>query len=120
MTNGTVELIARATRAVVEPSVARNLISEWNTEERLLATVQAGGFSKENLQGTLETTAWAPRTEGILDSLSTSFWSPLKDGSEDSMRRWNQALRKRMTIKEKQSGSIEMIAWVCVAKKMTA
>jgi len=111
-------LLARAALAVQAPPADLAPKDEWQTDEKLILTVHVGGFKMRNIQVFVEEEVWeGGSADGIVDSYSTPFWNVLKDGTEESNVKWRKAVRKQLTPEERESGSIDMIAWVCVAEK---
>ncbi|KAJ4220918.1 hypothetical protein NW759_006988 [Fusarium solani] len=115
---GVPKLVADATAAVRAPHFFSPTDNGWDAKEKLVSTVQAGGFKIGDIQVTMEKTAWGKGSaDGIVEALSSSFWNPLHDGSPEATSKWQRALRGQLTPLQKETGAIDMIAWVCVAKK---
>ncbi|RSL82819.1 hypothetical protein CEP51_004921 [Fusarium floridanum] len=115
---GVPKLVADATAAVGAPHFFSPTDNGWDTKKKLVSTVKAGGFKTDNIQVTVEKTAWEKENaDGIVEALSSPFWNPLHDGSPEATSKWQKALREQLTPLQQKTGAIDMIAWVCVAEK---
>ncbi|EEU41473.1 uncharacterized protein NECHADRAFT_87589 [Fusarium vanettenii 77-13-4] len=115
---GVPKLVADATTAVGAPRFFSPTDNGWDAKEKLVSTVQAGGFEIGDIQVTVEKTAWEKGSgDGVVEALSSSFWNPLHDGTPEATSKWQNALRQQLTPQQKETGAIDMIAWACVAKK---
>ncbi|RSL98700.1 hypothetical protein CDV31_012485 [Fusarium ambrosium] len=115
---GVPKLVGDATAAVEAPHFFSPTDNGWGTKEKLVSTVQAGGFKSNHIRLTVEKTAWEKGSaDGILEALSSSFWNPFDDGTPEATSKWQKALREQLTPSQKETGAIDMIAWVCIANK---
>ena len=115
---GVQQLVGRATEAVGAPRFRSPMDNDWDTKEKLKLTVHGGGFSLENTQVVVEKTCFdRGNADGIVQALSAAFWNPLHDGTSDATLRWQKALRESLTPAEEATGSVDMISWVCFARK---
>jgi SAM-dependent methyltransferase len=107
---------------VIRPGSTQRVIPldpVWNTSEKLKEVMVAGGFAADKMKIFQASTIWGNETAGgLVDALSGPFWHGImKDWSDEEKGKWKETLLKVMTDEEKSTGSLEMIAWVCVAKK---
>lgn len=115
---GVPHLVGRATEAVGAPRFRLPTDNGWDTKEKLVSTVHGGGFAPEDTQVVIEQTCFERgNADGIVEALGAPFWNPLHDGTLEAKLRWQKALRESLTPTEEASGSVDMISWVCLAKK---
>ncbi|KAI0841438.1 S-adenosyl-L-methionine-dependent methyltransferase [Hypoxylon sp. FL0890] len=94
---------------------------EWLTREKPLSIMQAGGFSSGHI-GVFESSPnWeCGSEEGIVEALSSPMWTAkLWEGwSLDEICRWYDEVRKQLRDGERETGTLEMSAWTCIAQKV--
>lgn len=91
---GVPKLVADATAAVGAPHFFSPTDNGWDAKEKLVSTVQAGGFKIDDIRVTMEkTTLEQGSADGIVEALSSSFWNPLHDGTLEATSKWQKALR---------------------------
>ncbi|RKK80780.1 hypothetical protein BFJ71_g15828 [Fusarium oxysporum] len=116
---GVAKIAQGAARALGVDYVTSPIKDGWDTKERLLSVVEAGGFRTENVKVAIEqTTIEKGDGEGIVKSMSSSFWRPsVEDWRAEDKQRWTAAVRAQLTPEQRRTGSVSMVAWICVAKK---
>jgi ubiquinone/menaquinone biosynthesis C-methylase UbiE len=91
----------------------------WKTKEKLQEVMVASGFPADKMHIFESTTIWGNGdADALVEALSGPFWKGIMaDWSNEEKGNWRGSLLKVLTDKEKVTGSIDMTAWVCVAKK---
>ncbi|KAJ3527285.1 hypothetical protein NM208_g10778 [Fusarium decemcellulare] len=91
----------------------------WDTKEKLLSTVEAGGFKFQNLQIVVEQTVYeGAEGNDIVAELSFYLQNRLKDKlPRDRHAALEDVVREQLSPVEMERATIDMIAWVCVAAK---
>ncbi|KAI1758121.1 S-adenosyl-L-methionine-dependent methyltransferase [Xylaria castorea] len=95
---------------------------KWMTSEHLVSVMTAGGFGAESMQLSTAEPDWCLGSlDGLLKSLSSPMWTSqfCKGWTQEEMGRWTGEVEKQLTEKEKATGTLSMIAHICVAKKET-
>ncbi|KAJ3547918.1 hypothetical protein NM208_g1266 [Fusarium decemcellulare] len=115
---GIPQLMGRASAAVGSPPAMSPMDNGWNTKEKLLSIVHDGGFRTDDVEIKMIQTQWeGGSADGIIEALSAPFWNPLHDGTSEATSTWQKALRENLTPEQKKTGSVDMLAWACLAKK---
>ncbi|KAI1826984.1 S-adenosyl-L-methionine-dependent methyltransferase [Xylaria intraflava] len=113
-------IMGLALEAVRPGSDVPDLDPKWSTSEHLAAVMEGGGFRVENTRLYEEAPNWALGSlDGLLEGLRSPFWTAAycKGWSEGEMSRWKEEMEKQLTEKERATGTLEMVAHVCVARK---
>ncbi|KAI1468262.1 S-adenosyl-L-methionine-dependent methyltransferase [Daldinia caldariorum] len=93
---------------------------EWLTKEKPSSVMEAGGFHKDQIETFEAEPNWeCGSEEGIVKALNSPLWtSKIFEGwSHEEIGRWNGEIRKQLRDTEKKTGTLEMSAWICVARK---
>lgn len=115
---GIPQLLKRTAASVGAPQTLAPTDNGWDTKERLHSTVQEGGFEEGNIEIDVVPSKWeAGSADGIAQALSAPFWNSLHDGTPEATSRWQKAVRENLTPQQEETASIDMIAWLCLAKK---
>ncbi|KAI1402186.1 S-adenosyl-L-methionine-dependent methyltransferase [Hypoxylon fuscum] len=93
---------------------------EWLTKEKLVSVMEAGGFPSDQIKISESSPNWETGSgEGAVKALSSPMWTAkLWEGwSNEEKIRWGGEIRKQLRDHEKETGILEMSAWICVARK---
>ncbi|OGM41102.1 hypothetical protein ABOM_010441 [Aspergillus bombycis] len=111
-------LLAQATAAASCSCFTQPTDGAWGTKEKLVSTVKDGGFATHNIQVVVEETKFdRGNGDGIAEALSRPSWNPLHDGTSEATLKWQSILREQMTPTQRENGTLDMISWVCIARK---
>lgn len=92
----------------------------WETKEKLEETMKAGGFPGEHMVIRDAVAGWENDSlDDIVEALSSPFWTAkIWEGwSGDETARWKDEIVRQLTEREKMTATLDMIGWVCVARK---
>ncbi|XXG96670.1 hypothetical protein Hte_002960 [Hypoxylon texense] len=93
---------------------------EWTTKEKLVRVMGEGGFSIGQVE-VLETSPnWeCGSEEEVVRALSSPMWTArIWEGwTTEEIGRWGDEIRNQLRDQEKQTGTLEMSAWIYVARK---
>jgi ubiquinone/menaquinone biosynthesis C-methylase UbiE len=113
--------VRRAQKAVRPDSTPWELPigEEWFTEEKLRQVLESGGFKGGNIQIQTRTVSYRGRDlDDLVDIMEAAFSSAITGGwSEEDRAKLPAALRESLSDVEKANASIEMVAYVAVARK---
>ncbi|KAF2672357.1 S-adenosyl-L-methionine-dependent methyltransferase [Microthyrium microscopicum] len=91
---------------------------EWLTQEKLRDVMVAGGFTGDLVVDEAATVWNAKTKEEFLDSLTGTFWSRIwADWTAEEQATIRPEMEKLTPVDDKGEVNLEMVAWVCVAKK---
>ncbi|KAL4995745.1 S-adenosyl-L-methionine-dependent methyltransferase [Aspergillus recurvatus] len=101
--------------ALWEPPLAK----DWYTQEKLISGLVAGGFDREKIQIFTASVGYRGKDVGdLIDIMKMGFLGQVASGwSEEEKDQWVRELPKALTEREKESATIDMIAWVAVVQK---
>ncbi|RHZ49629.1 hypothetical protein CDV55_101717 [Aspergillus turcosus] len=90
----------------------------WFTEERLRQVLEAGGFEAGNVQIQTRTVGYRGNDlDDLVDRMKTAFAVATEGWSEEEREKWPGALRDSLSEAERANASVEMVAYVAVARK---
>ncbi|KAI2626538.1 S-adenosyl-L-methionine-dependent methyltransferase [Hypoxylon sp. NC1633] len=116
------ELIQGAV-AAIRPDGERELwdmAPEWATKEKLQSVMEGGGFARDRIEVTEASPNWECGSgEGIVKTLHSPRWTgkAWEKWSPEEISRWDDEVWKQLRDDERETGILEMTAWVCVARK---
>ncbi|KAL2812939.1 S-adenosyl-L-methionine-dependent methyltransferase [Aspergillus granulosus] len=92
---------------------------DWYTQEKLTQVLVSAGFETEKIQILTKSVGYRGKDLGdLLDIVKTGFLAIVTNGwSEEEKEQWVKELPNALTEQEKESASIEMVAWIAVAQK---
>ncbi|KAH8646322.1 S-adenosyl-L-methionine-dependent methyltransferase [Xylariales sp. PMI_506] len=94
---------------------------EWRTKEKLVAVMEAGGFTAEQMQVWDENVRWeASGLDDIVESFISPPWAAeliWKGWTPEEMGRIGAEVVKQLSDEQRETASITNVGWVCVAKK---
>ncbi|KAI1329435.1 S-adenosyl-L-methionine-dependent methyltransferase [Xylariaceae sp. FL0255] len=130
------QIMAAAVEAIRPGSKLNNdLDPRWETIEFLESVMHEGGFSssrirtkdgdKKTSEGeslkTVETTVdyTVGSAAAIVEALSLPIWKSMfcKGWNDAELARWGPEVEKQLTDREKETGTLQMVAIICVARK---
>ncbi|KAI1144384.1 hypothetical protein F5Y05DRAFT_25678 [Hypoxylon sp. FL0543] len=94
---------------------------EWLTKDKPLSVMEAGGFFSGHIQVIDSSPNWeCGSEEGIVEALSSPMWTAKlwEEWSADEIGRWGDEIRRQLRGEEKETGILEMSAWICIAQKV--
>ncbi|OTB08316.1 hypothetical protein M426DRAFT_316943 [Hypoxylon sp. CI-4A] len=94
---------------------------EWTTREKLSSVMIDGGFPQKHTQVFESSPNWeCGSEEEIVKALKSPMWTGglWKGWSTEEMSRWDDEVRNQLLDSEKETGTLEMSAWICVAQKI--
>ncbi|KAI8960284.1 S-adenosyl-L-methionine-dependent methyltransferase [Daldinia sp. FL1419] len=94
---------------------------EWLTKEKLSSIAEAGGFPSDQVKIFEAEPNWECGSgEDAVKMLSSPMWTAkLWEGwSQEEIGRWDDTIRQQLRDTEKETGILEMSAWICVARKV--
>ncbi|KAI2464151.1 S-adenosyl-L-methionine-dependent methyltransferase [Annulohypoxylon bovei var. microspora] len=94
---------------------------EWLTKEKLLSVMEGGGFPSDHIKASESSPNWeCGPGDGAVKALKSPMWTAkLWDGwSAEEIGRWDDEIRKQLSDEEKETGTLEMSAWIVVAQKV--
>ncbi|KAI1376811.1 S-adenosyl-L-methionine-dependent methyltransferase [Hypoxylon crocopeplum] len=97
-----------------------HIAPEWTTKEKLQSVMEGGGFARSQIEIFAASPNWKCGSgEAIVKALSSPMWTAkIWEGwSPEEIGRWEDEIRNQLTDDEKETGTMEMTAWVCVARK---
>jgi ubiquinone/menaquinone biosynthesis C-methylase UbiE len=105
----------RPTSTLWEPPMPK----DWYTQETLCHMLVSAGFEAEKIRILNQPVGYRGKDlDDLLDILRTAFLGQVtNDWSEEEKEQWIQELSNALTEQEKESASLEMIAWIAVAQK---
>ncbi|KAL3482815.1 S-adenosyl-L-methionine-dependent methyltransferase [Aspergillus germanicus] len=105
----------RPTSTLWEPPMPK----DWYTQEKLFQVLVSAGFEAERIRILTQPVGYRGKDlDDLLDILRTAFLGQVtSDWSEEEKEQWIQELSNALTEQEKESASLEMIAWIAVAQK---
>ncbi|KAL3441532.1 S-adenosyl-L-methionine-dependent methyltransferase [Aspergillus insuetus] len=105
----------RPTSTLWEPTMPK----DWYTQKKLVQVLVSAGFGAEKIQVLTTSVGYRGNDlDDLLDILRTAFLGQVTNGwSEEEKKQWINELSNALTEQEKESASLEMIAWVAVAQK---
>jgi SAM-dependent methyltransferase len=95
---------------------------QWTTGEHLVNIMVGGGFGQSNVRLSETAPDWRfDSLDALLGALSSPMWTSrfCKGWSEEEKARWTEEIAKQLTDEEKARCSLEMVAFVCVAQKVS-
>ncbi|GAP88419.1 putative methyltransferase type 11 protein [Rosellinia necatrix] len=101
-------------------SSAMDLDPKWLTSGHLVDVMVAGGFRPEDIEVHEAAPDWRLGSrEALLEALGSPMWTAVFcDGwSEEERARWPVEIEKLLTEEEKATGTLSMVAHICVARK---
>ncbi|KAI1213342.1 S-adenosyl-L-methionine-dependent methyltransferase [Annulohypoxylon truncatum] len=93
---------------------------EWLTKEKLISIMESGGFPSDHVKSSESSPNWECGSgEGAVKALRSPMWTTkLWEGwSPEEIGRWDDEVRKQLSDEEKETGTLEMSAWIVVAHK---
>ncbi|TRX95659.1 hypothetical protein FHL15_003617 [Xylaria flabelliformis] len=99
-----------------------DLDPKWLTSEHLASVITAGGFDAERMQLSEAEPNWhLGSLDGLLKGLSSPMWTSqfCKGWTQEETGRWTEEVAKQLTEEEKATGTLGMVAHVCIAQKET-
>lgn len=115
-----VEAIRPGRRGVMKPMY---LDPAWETREKLEETIRAGGFPRGDRDG-MEVhdvvAGWqSDSLDEVVETLSSLFWTAKiwEDWSVEEMARCKDEILRQLTEEERGMAALDMIGWICVARK---
>ncbi|KAI0863955.1 S-adenosyl-L-methionine-dependent methyltransferase [Xylaria cubensis] len=97
-----------------------DLDPKWLTSEHLASVITAGGFGAERMQLSEAEPNWhLGSLDGLLKGLSSPMWTAqfCKGWTQEETGRWTEEVAKQLTEEEKATGTLGMVAHVCIAQK---
>jgi ubiquinone/menaquinone biosynthesis C-methylase UbiE len=119
--HGFVDLMKRCTKVIIPNAEALGLlVNRWPTEEALKAQFEMAGFGKNNIQVQSHCEYLAFEN---LDDLFSLFNGPFgkfftKDWKAEEVDQIPEVIKQVLTAEELERESLEMIAWIVIAKKI--
>ncbi|GFF56451.1 hypothetical protein IFM46972_10518 [Aspergillus udagawae] len=117
---GYVAHVHRAQKAIRPDSTPWELPIDmaWFAEEKLRRVLDAGGFEAGNIQTQTRTVGYrGDDLDDLVDRMKTAFAVATEGWSEEGREKWPAALRDSLSEVERASASVEMVAYVAVARK---
>ncbi|KAI6091801.1 S-adenosyl-L-methionine-dependent methyltransferase [Hypoxylon rubiginosum] len=93
---------------------------EWTTKEKLVSVIEKGGFSIDQMEVSQASPNWeCGSEEEVVRNLSSPMWTARiwAGWSTEEKGRWGDEIRKQLRDQEKETGTLEMTAWICIARK---
>ncbi|KAI1268085.1 S-adenosyl-L-methionine-dependent methyltransferase [Xylariaceae sp. FL1019] len=97
-----------------------DLDPKWSTVKHLVNVMKEAGFGDDKVKVDETAPNWVlGSVSGIVEGLSSPMFTALfhKGWSEEEINRWGIEIEKQLTEEEKQTGSLEMVALICAARK---
>ncbi|KAI1458237.1 S-adenosyl-L-methionine-dependent methyltransferase [Annulohypoxylon moriforme] len=94
---------------------------EWLSKEKLVSVLESGGFPSDQINTSETSPNWeCGSEEGILKAMNSPMWTKMiwEGWSSEEIGRWDDEIRKQLSEEEKETGTMEMSAWVVVAQKV--
>ncbi|KAI4860912.1 S-adenosyl-L-methionine-dependent methyltransferase [Hypoxylon rubiginosum] len=94
---------------------------EWTTKEKLVRVMGEGGFSISQVEVSQTSPNWeCGSAEEVVKALSSPMWTAKvwEGWSTGEIGRWGDEIRKQLRDQERQTGTLEMSAWIYVARKV--
>jgi SAM-dependent methyltransferase len=105
----------RPTSTLWEPPMPK----DWYTQEKLAQVLVSAGFETGKIRVLTKSVGYGGKDlDDLLDILRTAFLGQVTNGwSEEEKEKWIQELSNALTEREKESASLDMVAWIAVAQK---
>jgi len=118
--SGSLELFKRVAKAVRPNEPVSDPISkDWSESWKPTSVMEEAGFSKSNIKVEPRDGVWKPNSvDEMVEILSHPFWRMFRQGwTEEEEAQWQPAIREQLTDEERDTASLRMDAWICVATK---